>query len=61
MVGEAGAVVTVVAPAGRCSRAKRGVVALGEPAALGKATAGWKGVSLVTAEAEWVAKAGTPT
>ena len=61
MVGEAGAVVTVVAPAGRCSRAKRGVVASGEPAALGRATAGWKGASLVTAEAEWVAKAGTPT
>ena len=61
MVGEAGAVVTVVAPAGRYSRAKGGGVASGEPAALGRATAGWKGASLVTVEAEWVAKAGTPT
>jgi hypothetical protein len=60
MVGEAGAVVMAVAPAGRCSRAKRGVVAAGEPAALGRATAGWKGESLVTAEGERVVKAGTP-
>ena len=61
MVGEAGAVVTVVAPAGRCSRAQREVDASGEPAAVGRAMAGWKEASLVMAEAEWVAKAGTPT
>jgi hypothetical protein len=61
MVGEAGAVVTVVAPAGRFCRANGGGGAGGAPAALGRATAGWKGASQVTAEAEWVAKAGTPT
>ena len=54
-------VVTVGAPAGKYSRAKKEVAASEEPAALGRATADWREASLVTAEARWVAKAGTPT
>ena len=54
-------VVTVGARAGRCSPGGMGVAASEEPAALDRATAGWKEAPLVTAEAGSVAKAGTPT